>query len=241
MEDAEVARPWARRQQSQTHQWRPTSEEVPPTDTILDLCELIARNIGKPNAVDYHKYFGHSHFRYDKEAGFADWVQDVNLLFARSGLVFEMSADGFIKRTLPKVLAEIIAQSDFWTGDAGTDSLLDRAVILLTSRDPNAHQDAIEKLWDAFERIKTLEATDKKQGAKALLIASTAANSPVFNDAIEAEFRVLTELKINFAFVTRKLIRSRSRHEARRNTYFTGCLLYYGISSSRPAVYAGNE
>ena len=65
---------------------------------------------------------------------------------------------------------------------------------LLSSRHADAHQDAIEKLWDAFERIKTLETGDKKQSAETLLTASQAPDAPLFNEAIKSQSRALTEL-----------------------------------------------
>jgi len=174
--------------------WRPRTNELPPTDAILDLCELITRSIGQPIAVSHHGYFQHDHLRHNQEAGFTAWVSDVNTLLARSGLIYEMAEDGSIKRLLPTPLLEIVAQTEFSTGDTDTDALLGRAVTLLTSRGSDAHQDAIEKLWDAFERIKTLEPGDKKQSADALLKAAEAPNAPMFNQIVRDEFRALTEL-----------------------------------------------
>jgi len=175
--------------------WRPRRDEVPPTDAVLDLCVLIARNIGQPKIVgSHHTYYGHDHIRLDREEGLIRWVQEVNGLFARAGLAYEMAADGTISSLLPGPLLEAIAQTEFATGDAAADALLERAVALLSSRHADAHQDAIEKLWDAFERIKTLEAGDKKQGAETLLSASQAPDAPLFNEAVRNEFRLLTDL-----------------------------------------------
>jgi hypothetical protein len=174
--------------------WRPRTNEVPPTDAILDLCELIARNIGQPIPVSHHGYFKHDHLRHDHEAGLLAWVRDRNTLLARSGLVYEMAPDGSVKRLLPTPLADITAQTEFSTGDSDTDALLSRAVALPTSREPDAHQDAIEKLWDAFERIKTLEPGDKKQSVETLLTGAKTPNAAMFNEMVKNEFRALTEL-----------------------------------------------
>ena len=174
--------------------WRPRRDKVPTTDAILDLCELLARHIGQPEIISHHSYFRHDHLRYDREAGLTRWIEDVNRLFARAGLAYEMAADGSIHRLLPAPLREAIVQTEFATGDRETDALLGRAVVLLTDRHADAHQDALEKLWDAFERIKTLESGQKKQGAEALLSASQAPSAPLFNEALRIEFRTLTEL-----------------------------------------------
>lgn len=174
--------------------WRPQRDEVPLTDAILDLCELFARNIGQPVFVSHHSYFQHDHIRHNREAGLLQWIHDVNVLFARAGLAYEMDSDGLVRRLLAAPLREAIAQIEFATGDAVTDALLRRAVALLADRRADAHQDALEKLWDAFERIKTLQSGDKKQGAEALLRAAQAPNAQLFNEAIGAEFRVLTDM-----------------------------------------------
>jgi len=105
-----------------------------------------------------------------------------------------MADDGIVRRLLPKPLIEAIQQTEFATGDADTDALLGRAIALLSSRQADAHQDALEKLWDAFERTKTLESADKKQSAEALLTAAQAPDAPLFNEAVRVEFDVLTRL-----------------------------------------------
>jgi hypothetical protein len=115
-------------------------------------------------------------------------------IFSTTGLAYEMDSDGLVRRLLAAPLREAIAQIEFATGDAVTDALLRRAVALLADRRADAHQDALEKLWDAFERIKTLQSGDKKQGAEALLRAAQAPNAQLFNEAIGAEFRVLTDM-----------------------------------------------
>lgn len=185
--------PWRSRDDSRIP-WRPDRGDPPPTDAILDLCVLFARNVGGPEAVSHHSYYRHDHLRYDREAGLIGFAEDLNRLFARAGLAFEMEADGSVRRLLPAPLRSAIAETEFATGDPATDDLLARAAALLASRDPDAHQDAVEKLWDAFERIKTLHPGHKKQSSEALLAAAHAPDSPTFNTAIEAEFRALTDL-----------------------------------------------
>ena len=55
------------------------------------------------------------------------------------------------------------------------------------------HKHAIEKLWDAFERIKTLaDPTDKKRSAEALI--SQAAKSASAGDLIREEMLALTRI-----------------------------------------------
>jgi hypothetical protein len=174
--------------------WSPRREQAPPTDAILDLIEMLARSIGQPSVLSHHSYYKHDHLRHDRDGGLSNWVADVNRLLGRNGMAFEMAPDGQISRLLAGPLRDLVAETEFDTGDAETDALLARAVALLTSRAPDAHQDALEKLWDVFERIKTLMSADKKQGAEALLAAAAANAAPLFDKAVAEEFRVLTTL-----------------------------------------------
>jgi hypothetical protein len=60
------------------------------------------------------------------------------------------------------------------TGDAETDRLLEAARARIASPKPEDRQDALEKLWDAFERLKTLEpGTNKKAQADTMLDRAT--------------------------------------------------------------------
>ena len=52
---------------------------------------------------------------------------------------------------------------------------------------------ALDKLWDAFERIKTLEHPDKRTGTS-LILDKAAPSSPKFRQALEGEATELTRL-----------------------------------------------
>ena len=57
-------------------------------------------------------------------------------------------------------------------------------------------REALEKLWDAWERMKTLEPGNKGESTKALL--DKAATEPGFRDLLETEARKLTEIGNGF-------------------------------------------
>ena len=65
------------------------------------------------------------------------------------------------------------------------------------SRTPADRQDALEKLWDAFERLKTLESSGNKKDAAEKLIAS-AVPQVSFGKQVGSEFRILTDIGNNF-------------------------------------------
>lgn len=142
----------------------------PATPDILDILEFCARAVGQPIEGSWHDFYKHYHLSWDQVAGLAAFVADVNLIFARNGLAFEMGGDGKIRRILPAGLRAALIQARFASGDKETDRLLEYAREHILSPKAADRGDGLEKLWDAFERIKTLEAgQDKRASADAML------------------------------------------------------------------------
>jgi hypothetical protein len=86
-----------------------------------------------------------------------------------------------------------LQESIFHTGDAETDRLLEDARRRILSPRPADRYDAVEKLWDAFERIKTLEpGSNKKESASRLLDRCVPVGALTFRQFLETEARELT-------------------------------------------------
>ena len=85
--------------------WRLRRNELPETPVVLDLLEFCAKAVGEPILGDYHSYYGHHHMAWDRAAGLAAFVADVNLLFQRNGIAFELDAYGHAQRILPQPVA----------------------------------------------------------------------------------------------------------------------------------------
>ena len=173
--------------------WAPPPDSLPSTLAILDFIQLIARNIGEPNQVGWHDFFSHHHLKLNREAGLKKFVEDINRIFSRNGLAYELSESGAIERTVPAPMADLVKRTSFRTGDNDLDGLLDTAIGRFLAPKPEARQDALEKLWDAFERLKTIEGgKDKKARATALIDRAISADFPVFRSVVETEFKAMT-------------------------------------------------
>jgi hypothetical protein len=82
------------------------------------------------------------------------------------------------------------------SGDATLDDLLESARGLYLSRSAANRKIAIEKLWDAFERLKTLDVpTDKKKSVAALL---DHIGDPAFREVVGTEMANLTSFGNSF-------------------------------------------
>ena len=160
---------------------------------FLDLLEFSARAVARPIEQDYHSFYRHHHLDFDRDAGLADFVEDVNRLFRRNGIAFELSDDGDARRLVAPGLRDELREADFNTGDAESDRLLEAARQRILSPGEDGRRDALEKLWDAFERIKTIEpGADKRVQADRLL--DRTAVSPRFRGVLGDEARALTEI-----------------------------------------------
>ena len=170
-------------------------QEVPDIYAILDLLVFSSRVVAQPIKRDYHDFFGHYHLNFERDAGLVDFVSSVNRLFARNGIAFELTPDGNVQRLGPSGLREELRQAVFHTGDPDTDLLLENSRQRILSPDPKDRRDAVEKIWDAFERIKTLEpGIDKKEQATRLIDRSVLPTATKFREIIETESKALTNI-----------------------------------------------
>lgn len=167
----------------------------PPADTlvILDLLEFCARGVAKPIHGSYHSYFQHYHLSFDRQAGLTEFVAGVNRLLARNGIAFELTPEGRAIRLGPALLREALGNALFHTGDSESDRLLGEARHLILSPQIADRRNGLEKLWDAFERIKTLEPGNDKRAQAAALLDKTA-RAPRFRAALENEAKELTAI-----------------------------------------------
>ena len=176
--------------------WPLNSAEVPNGFTALDLVEFAYEKVAAPLTNSHHSFFGHDHLSFDLEAGRKSFREEINKVFARNGLAFNLEENGQVIRLTPLVLHEALVSSVFNTSDTALDELLEAARKKFLSHDPVVRQEAIERLWDAFERLKTLVDSDKKASIKILLDSVSA--EPHFRQLLEDESSALTRIGNDF-------------------------------------------
>src|SRR2546422_1399019 len=150
--------------------WPLDPDHVPRGLEGLDLIEFCYEKIAGPEPHSFHSFFGHSHLAFDVEQGRAAFRDEVNTIFSRNGLAFSLEENGQVIRLAPPALGEALVSVVFKTGDSTLDGLLESARAKFLSHDPNVRRESLEKLWDAWERLKTIEpGKDKAESTSRLL------------------------------------------------------------------------
>ncbi|MDI1340004.1 AbiJ-NTD4 domain-containing protein [Polaromonas sp.] len=166
---------------------------APDTLLILDFIEFVYASVAKPILGKHHDFFNHHHLTFDQEAGQEEFRATVNRIFARNGVAFEVLSTGRIVRVLPPVLGEDLKRTVFRTGDRTLDNMLEECRAKFSDRNPLIRREALERLWDAWERLKSLaDSSDKKKSVKIILDAIT--SEPSLRARLEEEATELNSI-----------------------------------------------
>lgn len=166
---------------------------APDTMLVLDFVEFVYATVAQPIPGKHHDYFNHHHLTFDQAAGQEEFRKTVNRIFARNGVAFEMLSTGRIVRVLPPVLGDELKRTTFRSGDRTLDNMLEECRTKFSDRNPLIRREALERLWDAWERIKSLaDSGDKKRSIKIILDAVAA--EPSLRSRLETEAIELTAI-----------------------------------------------
>ena len=134
---------------------------------------------------------------FNVEEGRQEFKEKINRIFSRNGVGYELEESGDIKHLAPPIIGERFETFRFETGDVTLDQILEDSRRKYLSKNKEAHKEAVERLWDAWERLKTLEnPTDKKDSITKLL--DMAASESEFRKLLEDEARTLTDIGNRF-------------------------------------------
>jgi hypothetical protein len=166
---------------------------APDTLLILDFIEFVFDSVAKPIPGKHHDFFSHHHLTFDQQSGQEEFRATINRIFSRNGVAFEMLSTGRIVRVLPPVLGEDLKRTLFRTGDRTLDNMLEECRAKFSERNPLVRREALERLWDAWERLKSLaDPADKKRSVKIILDAAAA--EQLLRARLEEEAKELTAI-----------------------------------------------
>lgn len=194
--------------------------------SLLDYIELFAKNCRDVEIGGFHSYFGHHHLTCKgSDSVFKTFQHDINDCFRKTGLLYQLTDKKEIERVVedsplsPKVERELAQIKE-----KGTRDLLSEAIQLHRQPYPESARDAAEKIWDAFERLKTYYTTMDKKDSASKIINEMAGGNANFSELFNEEFLALTRIGNNYRIrhhETDKVDITDSRHY---DYFFNRCL-----------------
>lgn len=167
---------------------------------LLDFIEFIYATCKDISSRWWHSFHRHHDISFGNTRTVAnEFRTDINAIFEKTGLLYALSEKGMVERISENgVLSKEIEALITHVKEKGIEGLLSDAVILFKTPNPQARQDAVEKIWDALERLKTYyTALDKKASAIKIVTdisGGQIAYQALFND----EFIALTKIGNGF-------------------------------------------
>ena len=197
--------------------WELSFEELPETKVVLDTVEFCWDCIAMPERdADPCFFSGRPSLIYhipwfNTELGHKEFRQDINKIFSRNRLAYQLTEDGHIERLPYTVLSDELKSAHFRTGDEELDDLLEKARVKFLDSDEEIRREALEELWDAWERLKTLKLhLNKREGIKKLLDRASGPSAPKLRSRLETEASELTgignELRIRHSETSQEML-----------------------------------
>lgn len=124
---------------------------------------------------------------------------EINAAFQKSDVSFRLNDSGLIEQlVVHEVLTSEIIALGTQIQEPGLRELFNLAIEKHLQPNFQSHKDAVEKLWDVLERLKTYYADlDKRQSADKI-IEDMACGQETYKSLFSAEFKELTDIGNHF-------------------------------------------
>ena len=122
---------------------------------------------------------------------------DINTIFSRNGIVFELKETGEIKRSVPGGIVPLISKL-YITDDDELNTLVNEAFENFLKVQFEDRRRALEKIWDAFERMKTYYSDMKKNKSIEKLIKKVSSDNNAYGKLLDDESTALTKIGNDF-------------------------------------------
>ena len=163
---------------------------------LLDLIEFFAENVRDVVVGGFHSYWGHHHLTCQNSRNVcAQFRDEINSIFQKTGLLYSLNTNLQVERIVenspltPEVEATIAT-----VREPGTLELLQEAILLHRSPYPVDIRDATEKIWDAFERLKTYYTALNKRDSAAKIVNDMSGGQSDYAALFDTEFKALTTI-----------------------------------------------
>lgn len=157
---------------------------------LFDLIEYICQNAKDFEKSAYHTYFQHYHLIFkDSNVCIENFRNEINELFDNTNLLYKLDSNYEVQRVVSNdAQLEATFKLGSNTNDDTLKNLINEAISYYRKPGSNNIHIATEKIWDAFERIKTKLDEDKKKSVTKLISKISDSNED-FNMLLDTEFK----------------------------------------------------
>lgn len=167
---------------------------------LLDLIEFTAQNCRDIFNRHWHKHFGHDDLSFAETNDIAHTFRnEINAIFQKVGLLYvltdRLTVERIVEHSVTTEKVEVIVGA---VSEKGLKDLLEEALLLFRQPNPANRNDAVEKLWDAFERLKSYYTSLNKKTSAEKIVKDMSSGQTEFEDLFNTEFKALTNIGNGF-------------------------------------------
>ena len=122
-----------------------------------------------------------------------NFKNDINTLFRRNGLIFELQDNGHIKRRVPSGIVPLVSKL-YITNDDVLNTLVDEAFDNFLKVKIEDRRIALKKIWDAFDRMKTYHEDKDKKNSMEELIKGVSIDNHIMIEILTTEEKSLRNI-----------------------------------------------
>lgn len=199
---------------------------------LLDYIEFIGQNCRDIAIGSFHSFLGHNHISlFETDEVFAKYRSEINKIFIKTGLQYTLTEAKIIERVVDNSpLSTEIETAVAQVSEAGTKELLEEAISLFKQPYPLARKDAVEKIWDALERLKTYYTSLGKPASAAKIVEDMAGRQAEFITLFDAEFKTLTNIGNGFRIRHHETNKTDIIDNRHYDYFFNRCLSLIGLA-----------
>ena len=167
---------------------------------LIDLIEFVAQNIRDITRRNHHSYYRHDDLSFGSTNSIAvRFVEEINEIFDKTGLLYCLTTDLEVERVEETAILSDEIEADISAiTEPGLKELLITAARKHKSPYPDDQKDAVEKIWDALERLKTYYTSMDKKASATKIVSDIAGGQTEYIALFNAEFKALTDIGNNF-------------------------------------------
>lgn len=163
---------------------------------LLDYIEFFAQNCRDVYEGKKHDFFNHYHLAFGQtDRIFKSFQQEINGLFETTGLLYRLTDEKIIERIIENSpLTPEIEENLLQVKEPGTKELLEEAISRYRRPSPKDTRVAVEKLWGAFERLKTYYKDLGKAESASKIVNDIAGGEEQLAKWFDNEFKELSKI-----------------------------------------------